>query len=68
MKKLVISILCILFNSMLFAESEYSLKEYFKTNILKLDPIEGEYDCQHIFKYVTPYVNDTGRDNWVYYI
>lgn len=68
MKKLVISLLCILFNSMLFAESEYSLKEYFKTNILKLDPIEGEYDCQHILKYVTPYVNDAVRENVVFYI
>ena len=68
MKKFIIVIACILCNSFLFAESEYSLKEYFKTNILKLDPIEGEYDCQSIFKYVTPYVNDTGRDNWVYYI
>lgn len=68
MKKLVISFLCILFTSMLFAETEYSLREYFKTNILKLDPIEGEYDCQNILKYVTPYVNDTGRENGVFYI
>lgn len=68
MKKFIIVIACILCNSFLFAESEYSLKEYFKTNILKLDPIEGEYDCQQILKYVTPYVNDTGRENGVFYI
>ena len=46
MKKLVISILCILFTSMLFAETEYSLREYFKNNILELDPIEGFYDVE----------------------
>jgi S1-C subfamily serine protease len=68
MKKNIIVIACILCNTFLFAESEYSLKEYFKTNILKLDPIEGEYDCQRVMKYVTPYVNDTERENWVYYI
>lgn len=68
MKKIIIVIACILCNSCLFAESEYSLKEYFKTNILKLDPIEGEYDCLEIMKYVTPYVNKTGRENRVFYI
>lgn len=46
MKKLVISFLCILFTSMLFAETEYSLREYFKNNILELDPIEGFYDVE----------------------
>ena len=53
MKKLVISFLCILFTSMLFAETAYSLKEYFRKNILNLDPIEGEYNIS-LHQYLTP--------------
>ena len=46
MKKISLVIACILCNTFLFAETEYSLKEYFKNNILKLDPIEGFYDVE----------------------
>lgn len=46
MKKFIIVIACILCNSFLLAETEYSLREYFKNNILKLDPIEGFYDVE----------------------
>lgn len=53
MKKLIISFLCILFTSMLFAETAYSLKEYFRKNILNLDPIEGEYNIS-LHQYLTP--------------
>lgn len=69
MKKIIIVIACILCNSFLFAESEYSLKEYFKTNILKLDPIEGEYNVS-LHQYLTPSAGEgsSWKINPTYYI
>lgn len=69
MKKIIIVIACILCNSFLFAESEYSLKEYFKTNILKLDPIEGEYNVS-LHQYLTPSAGEgsSWKINTTYYI
>lgn len=69
MKKFIIVIACILCNTFLFAESEYSLKEYFKTNILKLDPIEGEYNVS-LHQYLTPSAGEgsSWKINPTYYI
>jgi S1-C subfamily serine protease len=69
MKKIIIVIACILCNSFLFAESEYSLKEYLKTNILKLDPIEGEYNVS-LHQYLTPSAGEgsSWKINPTYYI
>lgn len=68
MKKYLIVSLLVLCSVVSYAETEYSLKDYFETNILELDPIEGVYDVQSLMRYVTPYVNQTENDHFTYYI
>lgn len=50
------------------AETDYSLKKYFQENILKLDPMEGVYDVDLRMRYLTPYVDDTSKDAFTWYI
>ena len=63
MKRFTLLLLLTCCIAMCYAQTENSLREYFKNNILELDPIEGIYDCQVTMKYVTPYVNQTHTDD-----
>lgn len=50
------------------AETEYSLRKYFQENILKLDPMEGVYDVDLKMRYLTPYVDDTSKDAFTWFV
>lgn len=76
MKKLFLITVLMLFKSLIYAQqqgytsnfiSEYQIKRYFASKIAYLDPIEGEYDAQMLFKTGSPFANDFSK-SYTYYI
>jgi hypothetical protein len=68
MKKLILLSCACLLSIFSFAETEYSLKQYFEENILKLDPIEGIYDIEFLMRYLTPYVDQNSKGYYKWYV
>lgn len=68
MKRKSFLLLAIITALSIHAESEFSLKRYYETNILKLNSIEGVYDVEMRMRYLTPYVDQNGKEYRTYYI
>lgn len=68
MKKSLYLYLFLLLTTFTCAQTDYSLKSYFKENILDLDPIEGVYDVECNMRYITPFVDQKSKDYFTWYI
>ncbi len=70
MKKFIsLVILCIL-STVIYGQnfySEYSINEYLRNNVAKLDPIEGKYDVQRDFSTDSPFQRDF-TESYVLYV
>ena len=62
MKKSLFLYLFIFCVQIVCAETEYTLREYFQDNILKLDPIEGIYNVEMGFIQSSPYYSSPQKD------
>lgn len=68
MKKSIFLCLLLCLSAFTHAETEQSLRKYFQENILKLDPMEGVYDVDLKMRYLTPYVDDTSKDAFTWFV
>lgn len=69
MKRLIVFLMLTVVTLSASSQSDETLRDYYRTNLAQLDPIEGIYDVECYGDYVTPFVHqEYGKEQATFYI